>query len=130
LVPNLFHGYEAQLRRITNPDIHEVLVLFSKIDEPYVIRGSGSIQSAGVSLATLDVDMQLPTSLGTRHMADAAGATLKVATAVRFRQPMARLLGWRAFRDGGMVLQMDLDVPYGPVMLDGKAYWRHFRKAV
>lgn len=48
LVPNPFHGHEDRLQRITNPDTHDALVEFSKLDGAFVIRGDGFIQSAGV----------------------------------------------------------------------------------
>ena len=76
--------------------------------------------------------MQLPTGLEIGYMAAAVGVTHTAATAVGFRQAWqcTRLRRRRAFVDGVMVLKMDLDVSYGPVMLDDYAYWCRFRKVV
>ena len=115
LVPNPFHGHEDRLRRITNPDIHGALVEFSKLDGAFVVRGDGFIQSAGVFLATADAELQLPTGLGARHIAAAAVTARTAATAVVVSATDGIV---RAFSEGRMVLQMDPDVPYGPVSLD------------
>jgi DNA integrity scanning protein DisA with diadenylate cyclase activity len=115
LIPNPFHGHGDRLRQITNPDIHDALVEFSKLDGAFVIRGDGFIQSAGVFLATADEEMQLPTGLGTRHIAAAAATARSAATAVVVSATDGNV---RIFSDGRLVLQMDLDVPYGPVILD------------
>lgn len=114
LVPNPFHGHEDHLRRITNPDIHDALVEFSKLDGAFVIRGDGFIQSAGVFLVTADVEMQLPAGLGARHTVAAAVTALTSATAIVVSATDGNV---RAFSKGRLVLQMDPNVPYGPVML-------------
>jgi diadenylate cyclase len=115
LVPNPFHGHEDQLRRLTNPDIHNALIEFSKLDGAFVVRGDGFIQSAGVYLVPNDVELQLPAGLGARHMAAAAITAYTLATAVVVSATDGNV---RAFSEGRLVLQMDPDVPYGPVMQD------------
>ncbi len=115
LVPNPFHGHEDRLRRITNPEIHDAVVEFSKLDGAFVIRGDGFIQSAGVYLAITGGDVQLPTGLGARHLAAAAVTASTGATAVVVSATDGNI---RAFSNGQLVLQMDPDVPYGPVMQD------------
>ncbi len=115
LVPNPFHGHEDRLRQITNPDVHDALVEFSKLDGAFVVRGDGFIQSAGVFLVATDVEMQFPVGLGTRHMAAAAVTAYTAATAVVVSATDGNV---RAFSGGRMVLQMDPDVPYGPAMPD------------
>jgi diadenylate cyclase len=112
LVPNPFHGHEDQLRRLTNPDIHDALVEFSKLDGAFVVRGDGFIQSAGVFLVPNDVALELPAGLGARHMVAAAVTAYTAATAVVVSATDGNV---RAFSEGRMVLQMDPDVPYGPV---------------
>lgn len=113
LVPNPFQGHDEQLRQITNPDIHDALVEFAKLDGAFVIRGDGLIQSAGVFLITTDVEVELPTGLGTRHMAAAAATARTEATAVVVSSTDGNV---RIFSQGQLKLQMDPDVPYGPIM--------------
>ncbi len=86
----LFHGHGVWLRRVTNPDSHDALVEFTKLDEAVVNRGYRYIQSGEV-LATIDFWMQLPTGLEKRHMAAVVRITNTVAMAVDFRQPVAML---------------------------------------
>ena len=114
LVPNPLYGHEDQLRRITNPDIHDAIVEFAKLDGAFIVRGDGFIQSAGVFLATSDVEIQLPSGLGARHMAAAAVTANTAATAVVVSETDGNV---RAFSEGRMVLQVDPEVPYGPAVL-------------
>ena len=111
LVPNPFHGHEDQLRRLTNPDIHDALVEFSKLDGAFVVRGDGFIQSAGVFLIPNDVELQLPAGLGARHTAAAAITANTAATAVVVSATDGNV---RIFSDGKLVMQLDPEVPYGP----------------
>jgi diadenylate cyclase len=113
LVPNPFHGHDEKMRQITNPDIHDALVEFAKLDGAFVIRGDGFIQSAGVFLVTADVEVQLPIGLGARHTAAAAITAHTKATAVVVSATDGIV---RAFSQGRLMLQLDPDVPYGPVM--------------
>jgi len=110
LVPNPFHGHEERLRRITNPEIHDALVELSKLDGAFVIRGDGYIKSAGVFLTISDTEVQLPSGLGTRHLAAAATTASTASTAIVVSATDGNV---RAFTDGQLVLQMDPDVPYG-----------------
>ncbi|HEX6386697.1 MAG TPA: diadenylate cyclase, partial [Anaerolineae bacterium] len=115
LVPNPFHGHDDALRRITNPDLHTALVEFAKLDGAFVIRGDGYIESAGVFLATTEAETTLPTGLGTRHLAAAATTARTEATAIVVSATDGNV---RVFADGNLVLQLDPDVPYGPITLD------------
>jgi DNA integrity scanning protein DisA with diadenylate cyclase activity len=115
LVPNPFHGHEEALRRLTNPDIHDALVELSKLDGAFVVRGDGYIQSAAVFLATGDAETQLPSGLGARHLAAAAVTARTAATAIVVSATDGNV---RAFSHGRLALQMDPDVPYGPITLD------------
>jgi len=99
-------------RRLTNPDIHTALVELAKLDGAFVVRGDGFIQTAGTFLATTDADIKLPPGLGARHFAAAAVTMRTDATAVVVSATDGNV---RAFSHGTMVLQIDPDVPYGPM---------------
>jgi hypothetical protein len=115
LVPNPFHGHEDSVRRLTNPDIHGALIELSKLDGAFVVRGDGYIQSAAVFLATGDVETQLPSGLGARHLAAASVTARTAATAIVVSATDGNV---RAFAGGQMVLQLDPDVPYSPTAMD------------
>ena len=107
LIPNPFHGHEETLRRLTNPRIHAALVELSKLDGAFVVRGDGFIQTAGVFLASSEVEIDVPAGLGARHVAAAAVTKRTAATAVVVSATDGDV---RVFSDGKLVLQMDPDV--------------------
>lgn len=112
LIPNPFQGHDEASRRLTNPDIHHALIELSKLDGAFVVRGDGLIQTAGTFLASIDIEIELPPGLGARHFAAAAVTKRTAATAIVVSATDGNV---RAFSDGTMVLQIDPDVPYGPV---------------
>jgi DNA integrity scanning protein DisA with diadenylate cyclase activity len=115
LVPNPFHGHEDSLRQLTNPDVHDALVELSKLDGAFVVRGDGYIQSAAVFLATTDVETELPSGLGARHLAAASVTARTAATAVVVSATDGNV---RAFAGGQLVLQLDPVVPHSPTATD------------
>jgi DNA integrity scanning protein DisA with diadenylate cyclase activity len=115
LVPNPFRGHEEKLRRITNPDIHDALVELAKLDGAFVLRGDGYIQSAGVYLAPVQGEVQLPAGLGARHMVAAAATVRTAAMAIVVSATDGNI---RAFSQGEMVLQLDPDVPHGLITVE------------
>ncbi|MGB3713281.1 MAG: hypothetical protein WA996_02515 [Candidatus Promineifilaceae bacterium] len=66
-------------------------------------------------MATIDVEMQLPTGLGAWHLAAAAVTAHTVGPAVVVSAFDGNL---SAFSESRMLLQMDSDVPCRPVLLD------------
>jgi DNA integrity scanning protein DisA with diadenylate cyclase activity len=80
-----------------------------------VVRGDGYIQSAAVFLATTDVQTQLPSGLGVRHIAAAAVTARTAATAIVVSATDGNV---RAFAGGELVLQLDPEVPHSPTAMD------------
>jgi DNA integrity scanning protein DisA with diadenylate cyclase activity len=115
LIPNPFEGHEDFSRRLTNLENHTAIVELSKLDGAFVVRGDGFIQTAGAFLAAIDEDVKLPLGLGARHTAAAAVTMRTDATAVVVSATDGNI---RAFSHGAMVLQIDPDVPYGPLIED------------
>ena len=116
LIPNPFEGHKDDSRRLTNPENHTALVELSKLDGAFVVRGDGFIQTAAAFLATTNEDIKLPAGLGARHFAAAAVTMRTDSTAVVVSATDGNV---RAFSRGAMVLQIDPDVPYGPIIEDG-----------
>jgi diadenylate cyclase len=115
LIPNPFHGHDEMLRTLTNPDIHEALVELSKLDGAFVVRGDGFIQTAGVFLASAETQIDLPTGLGTRHVAAAAVTRRTAATAIVVSATDGNV---RIFSGGKMVLHIDPNVAHSPITFD------------
>ena len=112
LIPNPFQGHEDEVRRLTNPAIHHTLLELAKLDGAFIVRGDGFIQSAAVFLATDAPDLQLLAGLGARHAAAAAVTARTRATAVVVSATDGNV---RVFSGGKLVMQLDPDVPYGPI---------------
>ena len=112
LIPNPFKGHEDEVRRLTNPAIHETLIELAKLDGAFVVRGDGFIQSAAVFLAAGESDLQIPAGLGTRHAAAAAVTARTRATAIVVSATDGNV---RIFSNGKLVMKLDPDVPYGPI---------------
>ncbi len=115
IVPNPFHGHDADLRMLTNPHIHDSLVELAKLDGAFVVRGDGFIQSAAVFLAASEADISIPGGLGTRHVTAASVTARTTATAVVVSATDGNV---RVFSGGQLVLLLDPEVPYGPVALE------------
>jgi diadenylate cyclase len=115
LIPNPFKGHEGDLRRLTNPAIHDTLLELAKLDGAFIIRGDGYIQSAAVFLASGESKIQMPAGLGTRHAAAAAVTARTHATAIVVSATDGNV---RVFSDGKLVMQLDPDVPYGPIAIE------------
>jgi len=72
LVLNPFFGYRDEDRNILNPFMDETVKEFSTIDGAFVIRGDGTLDSAGTLIYAPEFAYELPGGLGSRHVAAAA----------------------------------------------------------
>jgi len=113
LIPNPFQGHDEASRRLTNPDIYDAIVELAKLDGAFIVRGEGLIQTAGTFLASPEIEVVLPAGLGARHLAAAAVTKRTSSTAVVVSATDGNV---RAFFGGSMVLHIDPEVPYGPIM--------------
>jgi diadenylate cyclase len=113
MVLNPFLGHKDADRMLTNPKIHDMLIELAKLDGAFIIRGDGFIRTAAAYLATPEIDVDVPAGLGARHIAAAATTARSHATAIVVSATDGFV---RAFSGGKLVLQMDPDVPFGPVV--------------
>ena len=112
LIPNPFKGHEDALRRLTSPAIQDTLIELAKLDGAFVVRGDGFIQSAAVFLATGNCELHVPAGLGAKHTAAAAVTARCGAIAIVVSATDGNV---RVFSNGKMVMQLDPDVPRGPI---------------
>lgn len=115
LIPNPFQEQDEAACRLTNPAIHDSIIELAKLDGAFVIRGDGLIRSAGVFLHAPQVELELPSGLGTRHTSAAAVTKLTDATAAVISATDGKV---RVFSGGSIVLQMDPDIEHGPISVD------------
>ena len=112
MVLNPFLGHKDEDRMLMNPKIHDMLIELAKLDGAFILRGDGFIRTAAAYLATPDIAVDVPAGLGARHIAAAAATARSNATAIVVSATDGLV---RAFSGGKLVLQMDPDVPFGPV---------------
>lgn len=112
LVLNPFQGHEESDRMLTNPKTHQMLTELAKLDGAFIVRGDGLIRTAGAFLAAPKVQVEVPAGLGARHTTAAAVTACTHATAVVVSATDGFV---RAFSGGQLVLEMDPEVPFGPV---------------
>lgn len=84
MVVNPFRGYSKAERSILDPSLEETVKEFSRIDGAFLIRGDGTIMSAGSYLFTERKTSRLTRGLGARHAAAASitASTRAIAIAV------------------------------------------------
>ena len=116
LILNPFQGHEGPDRMLTNPAIHQMLTELAKLDGAFIVRGDGLIRAAGAFLAAPKTPVEVPAGLGARHTTAAAVTARTHATAVVVSATDGFV---RAFSGGKLVLQMDPEVPLGPIQSPG-----------
>jgi DNA integrity scanning protein DisA with diadenylate cyclase activity len=112
LVLNPFEGHKDTDRALMNSGIHEMLIELAKLDGAFVVRGDGFIQTAGTFLAGAGTNVSVPAGLGSRHLTAAAVTARTRATAIVVSSTDGNV---RVFSHGELVLQMDPEVPAGPL---------------
>ncbi|MDD1676219.1 MAG: PAS domain S-box protein [Methanomicrobiales archaeon] len=74
LILNPFEGHRAEIRVITNPELHETIKELSQLDGAFVISGQGLVEAAGRYITIDTSTASIPKGFGTRH-ASVAGIT-------------------------------------------------------
>jgi len=92
---NPFKGYPEEERNILDDSMTETIKEFSSIDGAFIIKGTGTIVSAGTYLLPKVISAELPQGLGARHAAAAAitAATRSIALTISESTGTVRI--WR-----------------------------------
>jgi len=69
LIVNPFQGMDEHDRNILDPSLEETLKEYAKIDGAFIIRGDGTIMSAGTYISGTPEASELHSGLGARHAA-------------------------------------------------------------
>ncbi|GIW42697.1 MAG: hypothetical protein KatS3mg076_3274 [Candidatus Binatia bacterium] len=105
LVLNPFHGYPEEMRNILDPRLEETIKEFSTIDGAFIVRGDGTIVTAGAYLKTAGLSGEsLPQGLGARHHAAAAITGVTDSVAVTVSQSTGTVT---IFRNGQIVTEIE-----------------------
>ncbi len=106
MVINPFKGYQEDQCHILDPSLEETIKEFSVIDGAFIIRGDGTVMSAGTHLSVPNHDLELAPGLGARHAA-AAGITAStgaLAIAISESTGTARL-----YAQGKVIMELPQD---------------------
>ena len=95
LVMNPFRGYPSEARNILDDELVETVKEFSAIDGAFVIRGDGTVESAGTLVRASLVEADLPKGLGARHAAAAGITRVTNALAITVSQSDGTVRVWR-----------------------------------
>jgi diadenylate cyclase len=95
---NPFKGYPEEERNILDNTMTETVKEFCTIDGAFVIKGTGTIVSAGTYLLPKLVAEELPQGLGARHAAGAAITTATKSIAITISESTGTVRIWRQGR--------------------------------
>lgn len=104
LIFNPFKGYPEEERNIFNPDLKETIREFSALDGAFVLSETGTLITAGRFLGVSGNDTEIPSGLGTRHMAAAGITALTNAIAIVISESTGNI---RIFKDGTTLLEIE-----------------------
>ncbi|MFW5652433.1 MAG: DNA integrity scanning protein DisA nucleotide-binding domain protein [Planctomycetota bacterium] len=95
LVMNPFRGYPSEARNILSDELVETVKEFSAIDGAFVVRGDGTVESAGTLVRASLVEADLPKGLGARHAAAAGITRVTNSIALTVSQSDGTVRVWR-----------------------------------
>jgi DNA integrity scanning protein DisA with diadenylate cyclase activity len=103
-IMNPFKGYPENERNILDNKMTETIKEFATIDGAFVIKGTGTIVSAGTYLLPKLVTEELPQGLGARHAAAAAITAATKSIAITISESTGTVRIWR---QGRMITEIE-----------------------
>jgi diadenylate cyclase len=104
MVINPFRGYRDEEKNLLDPGLGETLKEFSTIDGAFIIRGDGTVMSAGTFLKPERTLVSLQSGLGARHAAAAALTAITASMAVVVSQSTGTV---SLFKAGELVMALE-----------------------
>ncbi len=95
---NPFKGYPEKQRNILDDNMRETIKEFAYIDGAFVVKGNGTIVSAGTTLLPAATADPLPAGLGTRHATAAAITANTKSVAMTLSESTQTIRIWRRGR--------------------------------
>jgi len=95
MIINPFKGYPEEERNVLDDRMTETMKEFSSIDGAFVIKGTGTIISAGTYLLPKVLAEELPQGLGARHAAAAAITAATKSIAITISESTGTVRIWR-----------------------------------
>lgn len=103
-IMNPFKGYAENERNVLDDHMTETVKEFSTIDGAFVIKGTGTIVSAGTYLLPKLLAEDLPQGLGSRHAAAAAITAATKSIAITISESTGTVRIWR---QGAMITEIE-----------------------
>lgn len=103
MIINPFHGYSEDERNILDPNIEETVKEYAKIDGAFIVRGDGTIESAGTYLSGQPTAEEMQSGLGARHAAAQGITAVSGALAVAISESTGKIT---VFQSGRRVLEL------------------------
>ena len=104
LVINPFRGYPEEERNILDESLEETVKEFSALDGAFIIRGDGTVVSAGTYLQPGKRGEKLPQGLGARHEAASSITASTDAIAVTISESTGTVT---TFRGGKIIMEIE-----------------------
>ncbi|MBI9016530.1 MAG: DNA integrity scanning protein DisA nucleotide-binding domain protein [Phycisphaerae bacterium] len=95
MIMNPFKGHPVDKCNILDDSMKETVKEFSTIDGAFIIKGKGTIVSAGTYLLPRLVEEELPQGLGARHAAAAAITAATKSVAITISESTGTVRIWR-----------------------------------
>ncbi|MFA5771280.1 MAG: diadenylate cyclase [Thermoplasmata archaeon] len=102
LIINPFHGHDESVRSVFDSNSWETLKEFAKLDGGFIADEKGTVISAGRYFTTVDLDVDLQSGLGSRHLA--AASISKVTKAISVVVSSSGII--QVFMDGKPIFKM------------------------
>lgn len=95
LIINPFKGYRDEERNILDEAMRETIKGFATLDGAFVIKGTGTIVSAGTYLLPKVMVEEVPQGLGSRHMSAAGITAITRSIAITISESTGTVRLWR-----------------------------------
>ncbi len=103
MIINPFYGYSDEEKNILDPGIEETIKEYSRIDGAFIIRGDGTIDSAGTFLSGQPGADEMQSGLGARHAAAQGITAVSKAIAVAISESTRKIT---VFQSGRRVMEL------------------------
>jgi DNA integrity scanning protein DisA with diadenylate cyclase activity len=95
IILNPFKGYSEKTRNILDESMRDTIKSFATLDGAFIIKGNGTLASAGTHIRGVKPSQPLPPGLGARHAAAAGITSVCKCIAVTISESTGTVRIWR-----------------------------------
>ncbi len=108
IILNPFRGYPESERNVLDDNMKETIKNFAALDGAFIIKGNGTILSAGTYLKGVKIVDNFPHGLGARHAAAAGITAVTKSIAITISESTGTVRIWRK---GEMITEIEKPTP-------------------